>query len=74
MAPLSPEERAALGEALRARRRKEPLEKALGRALRRRGLDFGRYVAIMSEVRERARKEKAALEDAARLIAEGTPE
>ncbi|WP_019178346.1 hypothetical protein [Methanomassiliicoccus luminyensis] len=69
MAPLSPEERAAVVEALDAQLRKEPFEKALGRILRRRGLDFDRYVGIMSEIRERARKDKTSLEDAARLIA-----
>lgn len=74
MAPLSPEERAAVGEALSTQLRKEPFEKALGRTLRRKGLEFDRYVVIMSEIRERARKDQSSLEDAARLISEGTPE
>lgn len=73
MAPLSSEELAAVGEALSTKLRKEPFEKALGRTLRRRGLDFDRYMAIMGAVRERARKDRSSLEDAARLIAEGTP-
>lgn len=70
MAPLSAEERAAIGEALRTQLRKEPFEKSLGRTLRRRDMDFDRYVEMVSEIRERARKDKSSLEDAARLISE----
>ena len=73
MAPLSGEEKAAVVEALNTQLRKEPFEKALGRTLRRRGLDFDRYVDIMGEIRERARKDRISLEDAARLIAGSSP-
>lgn len=72
MAPLSEGHLALLREAVDGRRKKEDLETALGRALRRRKEGFDAYVAIMSEVRERSRRDKVTLDEAARaLTAEG---
>jgi len=58
----------ALREAVEGQRRKESLEEAVGRVARKKGLDFSSYVAIMSEVRERARADKSAPEEAAKAI------
>jgi hypothetical protein len=72
VAPLSEGQLALLREAVDGRRKKEDLETALGRALRRRGEGFDAYVAIMSEVRELARRRKVPLDEAAQaLTAEG---
>ncbi len=54
-----------LREAVRTRQRKEELERAIGRALRRREMDFKVYVQIMSELREVAEADKVSIDDAA---------
>jgi hypothetical protein len=41
-----------LRDAVQRRRRDETLEKAVGRAVRNRNLDFAVYIKIMSEVRQ----------------------
>ncbi len=57
-----------LGEALGDLHKGEPLERALGRILRRYGGTYTDYVRIMGDVRELARREKiTALEAAQRL-------
>lgn len=58
----------ALREAVESRRRKEPLEEAVGRVARKRGLDFSAYVNIMSEVRELAREEGKTVDEAAKMV------
>lgn len=57
-----------LKEALETRQRKEELDRAVGRAVRRRNLDFKVYVQIMSEVRDLSNSEKMDRVDAARKL------
>lgn len=59
-----------LKEALETKQRKEELERAVGRVIRRRNLEFKTYVEVMSELREIARREKVSLDDAARRLLE----
>lgn len=54
-----------LREALATRHRKETLERAIGKAVRRNNLDFGVYIKITSELRELAEKTKVSPEDIA---------
>lgn len=65
---MEPELLEVLSEAVRIRHRKEELERAVGRALRRREMDFQEYVRIMSELREAALAGKTSIEDAAKKI------
>lgn len=67
---MGPEHLEILREALETRQRKEELERAVGRAVRRRNLDFKTYVELLSELREIARKDKASLDDVARKLLE----
>ena len=71
MAPLSPEDKELLKEALEAQLRKEELERALGRVLRQKGLDFDRYIAIVSSLREAREKDEDLGSTARRLTTEG---
>ena len=57
-----------LREALATRQRKETLERAIGKAVRRNNLDFGVYVKIMSELRDLSNKEHRTPEDIAKDI------
>lgn len=57
-----------LREALASKQRKETLERAIGKAVRRRNLDFGVYIKIMSELREISNKEHRTPEDTAKDI------
>ncbi len=60
-----------LRDAVRTRQRKEDLDRSVGRAVRRRELDFQTYVEIMSELREIAKEDKVSIEAVAkRLLAE----
>lgn len=59
-----------LREALETRQRKEELERAVGRAIRRRNLEFKIYIDILSELREASRRDKVSLDDAARKLLE----
>jgi uncharacterized protein with ATP-grasp and redox domains len=54
-----------LREALASKQRKESLERAIGKAVRRNNLDFGVYIKIMSELRELSKKGQLNLEDIA---------
>ncbi len=67
MAPLSPEDVELLREALHNTLHNETLEHALGRVLRRRGLDFERYISITSELRSRRGKDEDIVAVARRL-------
>ena len=62
---MEPELLSVLREAVKIRQRKEELDRAIGRALRRREMDFDVYVKIMSELRELAKDEKISVDDAA---------
>ena len=57
-----------LSEAIKTRQRKEELERSIGRALRRRELDFKVYVQMMSELREVASCDSISLDDAAKKV------
>jgi len=61
---MDPESLAVLREARDTRHRKESVERAVGRAVRRRELDFGVYVRLVSELRVFAEKKKLSLDDA----------
>lgn len=72
MEALSSQERSLLAEAIETRRKKEDLEKSLGRVLRRKEASFDLYVSIMSKVRDEVRHKKVSMDEAARaLTAEG---
>jgi len=58
-------------EAVRTRLRNETVERAVGRTVRRRNMEFSRYIQVMSDLRDLAREQKASLEDAAESLAEG---
>jgi hypothetical protein len=62
-------ERKALRHAVDKRRKDEPLEKSLGRALRGAGLDYETYIRVMGEVRDHAKRAKVTLEEAALALA-----
>ncbi|MBU0623549.1 MAG: hypothetical protein KJ672_01755 [Candidatus Thermoplasmatota archaeon] len=57
-----------LREALATKQRKETLERAIGKAVRRSDLDFGVYIKIMSELRELSKKGQMDLEDIAESL------
>jgi hypothetical protein len=59
---------AVLSEAVKTRQRKEELERSVGRALRRREMDFKFYVQMMSELRGVARSDEISLDDAAKKL------
>jgi hypothetical protein len=68
---MEPELLDVLREAVRIRRRKEELERAIGRALRHREMDFEAYVRLVSELREGAVVSKVSVEGfVKRLLAE----
>ncbi len=74
MAPLNDLKRDMIKEALAEQMRKEPFERALGKVLRRRGLDFEVYISIMSDVREEAKKLDLPLEETAKIMSSNGPE
>jgi len=55
-------------EALETQLREEDFNRAVGRAVRRRKLDFKKYIEVVGEVRELAQAQSISLEDAARKI------
>ena len=57
-----------LREALANKQRKETLERAIGKTVRRDNLDFGVYIKIISELREMSNKEHRTPEDIAKSI------
>lgn len=65
---MDPGHKDILRDALATRRRKESLEQAVGRSVRKREADFSVYVGIMSELRELARSEGSSVEEAARKV------
>jgi hypothetical protein len=52
-------------KAIGSMRKKDVFEKVLGKEIRRAGLDYEAYVRIISQIRDRARKEHADLTKAA---------
>lgn len=67
---MDPETVSIVKEAVRTRLRDETIERAIGRTVRRRGLDFSRYIQVMSAVREIASSRKATADEAAESLAE----
>jgi len=57
-----------LREALATKQRKETLERAIGKAVRRNNLDFGVYIKITSELRELSKKGQVDPEDIAESL------
>jgi hypothetical protein len=57
-------------EAVDSRLRNETIERAIGRTVRRRGLDFSRYIQVMSALRELASERKVSPDEAAEGLAE----
>lgn len=57
-------------DALRHRHKKETLERAIGKAVRRIGGSYEDYIEIMSYIREKREAEKLDLLEAARKIAD----
>lgn len=57
-----------LREALANKQRKETLERAIGKAVRRNNLDFGVYIKITSELRELSKKRQVDPEDIAKSL------
>ncbi len=65
---MEPELLDVLNEAVKTKQRKEELERSIGRALRRRNMDFNVYVQIMSELRDTAARDSLSLDDAAKKL------
>lgn len=65
---MDEEHLAVLAYAVKNQQRKEDLERAIGRSARNANKGFGFYVEIMSELRELAKSNKTALDDAARSL------
>lgn len=65
----------AISATLENRRKDETFERALGKAIRRKRLPFTDYVEVIGMIRERARKDRTSLEEAAAdLMSENTEE
>lgn len=65
----------AISASLENRRKDETFERALGKAIRRKRLPFTDYVEVIGMIRERARKDRTSLEEAAAdLMSENTEE
>lgn len=57
-------------DALRHKRKKETLERAIGKAVRRIGGSYEDYIEVMSYIREKREADKLDLLEAARKIAD----
>ena len=55
----------AVRNAIDGMRKKDIFEKVLGKEMRRAGLDYEAYIRVISDVRDRARKDKVDLVKAA---------
>jgi hypothetical protein len=62
---MEPELLEILREAIETRQRKEELDRSIGRALRRRDMNFNTFVKMISELRELAGKKDISIDDAA---------
>jgi len=60
-----------LREAARIRQRKEPLERAVGRAVRNKGKDYAYYIALVSELRNAASMDDVSVDEEFRVLVEG---
>jgi len=59
-----------VAEAARTKLRNETIERSIGRTVRRRGLDFSRYIQVMSDLRDLAKERKVTVEEAAQNLRE----
>lgn len=59
-----------LREAARIRQRKEPLERAIGRAVRNKGKEYSYYIALMSELRKAASMDAVSVDEEFRVLVE----
>jgi len=66
---MDPESVSIVQEALRTRLRNETVERAIGRTVRRRDLDFSRYIQVISELRDFAKARKVTPDEAAEALA-----
>lgn len=55
-------------EALDTQLRNEDFDRAVGRTVRRRNLEFKKYIEVISELRELAKAESVSVEEAARRL------
>lgn len=60
-----------LREAARIRQRKEPLERAVGRAVRNKGKGYSYYITLMSELRTAASMDDVSVDEEFRVLIEG---
>ena len=62
---MSPNERKAVRKAIDSMRKKDVFEKVLGKEMRRAGLEYEAYIRVISDIRDRAKKEPTDLVKAA---------
>lgn len=67
---MDPESVSIVAEAARTKLRNETIERSIGRTVRRRGLDFSRYIQVMSDLRDLAKERKVTAEEAAQSLCE----
>ena len=67
---MDPDTVSIVKEAVSTRLRDETLERAIGRTVRRRGLDFSRYIQVMSALRELAVERGVTADEAAAGLGE----
>ena len=67
---MDPDTVSIVKEAVSTRLRNETVERAIGRTVRRRGLDFSRYIQVMSALRELAVERGVTADEAAEGLGE----
>jgi len=65
---MDPEDVDILREAVQTRQRKEELERAVGRTVRRRNLDFQKYARVIADLRDLAAGKNISLEEAVAFL------
>jgi DNA-binding winged helix-turn-helix (wHTH) protein len=66
---MDPESASIVAEAVRTRLRDETIERSVGRTIRRRGLEFSKYIQVMSDLRDRAAEGKVTVDEVAESLA-----
>lgn len=67
---MDPDTVSIVKEAVSTRLRNEAIERAIGRTVRRRGLDFSRYIQVVSALRELAVERGVTADEAAESLGE----
>lgn len=67
---MDPEAASVVREAVGTRLRDETIERSIGRTIRRRGLDFSRYIQVVGDLRDLAKERKVTPDEAAEALAE----